>query len=240
MNPAQTLSHAAPAVAAFDVFGTVVDWHGTIVREVQRLGLAVDGSAFALAWRDLYRPAMAKLREGQREWISMDILHRENLEAILQDFGIQHLNDAEKHELNLIWHRLEPWPDAVSGLERLRRGMMVCTLSNGNLALLAQMAKSAALPWDLIVSAENFRHYKPDPRTYQGLCALWDIKGEELLFVAAHKDDLDAAHAATGCRTAFVCRPKEFGPRGRGDPDPEPRFTYHAQDFHDLADQLGL
>lgn len=229
-----------PKVAAFDVFGTVVDWHGTIVREVESLGLGVNGSDFALAWRDLYRPAMAKVREGRIGWTSIDVLHRQNLEEILRRFGIRHLSEAEKRSLNRVWHRLEPWPDAVAGLGRLRRGMMICTLSNGNLALLANMAKASGLPWDLIVSAENFRRYKPDPASYQGLCALWELSGEELLFVAAHKDDLDAAHAATGCRTAFVCRPQEFGPRGRSDLQRESRFTYHASDFHDLAHQLQL
>lgn len=239
--PQTVLPHTAfPTVAAFDVFGTVVDWHGTIASAVDQLGLGVDGSDFALAWRDLYQPAMARVREGRIGWTSIDALHRENLEAVLRRFAVHHLDEAAKQALNRVWHRLDPWPDAQAGLERLRRGMMICTLSNGNLALLAHMAKAAHLPWDLIVSAENFGCYKPDPACYQGLCKLWDIPGHALLFVAAHKDDLDAAHAATGCRTAFVCRPQECGPRGRHDLDREERFTYHARDFLDLADQLGL
>jgi 2-haloacid dehalogenase len=118
--------------------------------------------------------------------------------------------------------------------------MMICTLSNGNLALLANMAKSAALPWDLILSAETYKHYKPDPESYQGLCKTWDIEGESLLFVAAHKSDLDAAQAATGCQTAFIVRPDEFGPEPQENLGREARFTYHAEGFIDLAEQLGL
>lgn len=229
-----------PKVAAFDVFGTVVDWHGSICKAVSSLELEVDPSAFALAWRSLYQPAMAKVREGRVGWTSIDVLHRENLDQILDQFKIRHLTELQKVELNKIWHRLTPWPDSVEGLQRLRMGMMTCTLSNGNLALLAHMAKAAGLAWDLILSAETYRHYKPDPQSYQGLCKTWDIEGDSLLFVAAHKDDLDAAHAATGCQTAFIVRPEEFGNSESKDLRPESRFTYHAHGLKDLATQLGL
>lgn len=229
-----------PKVAAFDVFGTVVDWHGSICEAVQSLGLEVEPSAFALAWRQLYQPAMAKVREGRIGWTSIDVLHRQNLDQILERFGIEHLTELQKIELNKIWHRLKPWPDSVAGLHRLRQGMMICTLSNGNLALLANMAKAAGLPWDLILSAESYRHYKPDPQSYQGLCETWNIDGESLLFVAAHKDDLDAAYAATGCQTAFIMRPLEFGPQQAENLEFEARFTYHAHGLTDLALQLGL
>ena len=230
----------APSVAAFDVFGTVVDWHGSICQAVRDLKLEVSPSEFALAWRSLYQPAMAKVRQGQIAWTSIDVLHRQNLDQILDRFNIRHLSEAQKVDLNLVWHRLKPWPDAVEGLQRLRKGMMICTLSNGNLALLANMAKSAALPWDLILSAETYKHYKPDPESYQGLCKTWDIQGESLLFVAAHKSDLDAAQAATGCQTAFIVRPDEFGPEPQENLGREARFTYHAEGFIDLAEQLGL
>ena len=230
----------APKVAAFDVFGTVVDWHGSICEAVIDLKLEVSPSEFALAWRSLYQPAMAKVRQGQIGWTSIDVLHRQNLDQILDRFNINHLNESQKVELNLVWHRLRPWPDAVEGLHRLRKGMMICTLSNGNLALLADMAKAAGLPWDLILSAETYQRYKPDPESYRGLCKTWDIPGESLLFVAAHKDDLDAAYAATGCQTAFIVRPEEFGPQKGVDLGPEPRFTYHAEGFVDLAEHLGL
>jgi len=230
----------SPRVAAFDVFGTVVDWHGSICRAVIDLKLDVSPSEFALAWRGLYQPAMAKVHEGRIGWTSIDVLHRQNLDQILDRFNILHLSEAQKVELNLVWHRLKPWPDAIEGLHRLRKGMMICTLSNGNLALLANMAKSAGLPWDLILSAETYKHYKPDPESYQGLCKTWNIQGDSLLFVAAHKSDLDAAHAATGCQTAFIVRPDEFGPEQQANLGPEARFTYHADGFVDLAEQLGL
>jgi len=229
-----------PKVAAFDVFGTVVDWHGSICEAVEALKLDVSPSEFALAWRSLYQPAMARVRQGEVGWTSIDVLHRQNLDQVLDRFKIEHLSAAQEHALNQVWHRLKPWPDAVEGLQRLRKGMMICTLSNGNLALLAHMAKSAGLPWDLILSAENYRHYKPDPKSYQGLCETWDIDGASLLFVAAHKDDLDAAYAATGCKTAYIVRPREFGPVQRVDLGQEARFTYHAEGFIDLAQQLGL
>ncbi|NCV26001.1 MAG: haloacid dehalogenase type II, partial [Betaproteobacteria bacterium] len=152
-----------PKVAAFDVFGTVVDWHGSICEAVEALKLDVSPSEFALAWRSLYQPAMARVRQGEVGWTSIDVLHRQNLDQVLDRFKIEHLSAAQKHALNQVWHRLKPWPDAVEGLQRLRKGMMICTLSNGNLSLLANMAKFGSLPWDLILSAEVFKHYKPDP-----------------------------------------------------------------------------
>lgn len=226
-------------VLAFDVFGTVVDWHGSIVREVSALGLPVDPVDFASAWRNGYRPAMARVRSGELPWTRIDDLHRMILDQVLVDFGITSLSEEQKRDLNLVWHRLAGWPDSVSGLTRLKRKFTIVTLSNGNLGLLADMAKNAGLPWDLILSAEVFRHYKPDPETYLGVGQTFDLAPEQTMLVASHKDDLVAAHAL-GLKTAFIERPAEFGPK-KANPDLERVgwTTFHATDFNQLADQLG-
>jgi 2-haloacid dehalogenase len=228
-----------PAVLAFDVFGTVVDWYGSIEREVASLGLGIDAGAFALAWRAGYQPAMARVRSGELGWTKIDALHRVILDDIVERFGVaDRLDEAARRSLNLAWHRLDPWPDAVEGLGRLRQRFKLCTLSNGNLGLLADMARRAALPWDLILSAEVFRHYKPDPETYLGVCDVFDIEPARMMLVAAHHDDLAAARAC-GCRTAFVERPLEFGPNVASDTAPRAGNDLHALDFRDLARQLG-
>lgn len=228
-----------PKVLAFDVFGTVVDWHGSIATEVGRLGLAVDPDAFATAWRQGYRPAMARVRSGELPWTKIDDLHRMILDDVLRAFKINSLSEAQIQDLNLVWHRLTPWPEAVEGLHKLKSQFTIVTLSNGNLGLLANMAKNAGLPWDLILSAEVFRHYKPDPETYLGVAETFDISPEEVMLVAAHKDDLEAAHAC-GLQTAFIERPMEFGKHHlRNDLHVEQFTNYHAKDFLDLACQLG-
>jgi 2-haloacid dehalogenase len=226
----------------FDVFGTVVDWRGSIVREGRRLsreqGLRVDWPAFADAWRAGYRPAMDRVRRGELPWINIDGLHRRILDELIPRFGLDGLSEAERDHLNRVWHRLRPWPDAVAGLRRLKRRYVIATLSNGNVSLLVDMAKAARLPWDAVLSAELFGHYKPDPEAYQGAARLLGVAPDESLMVAAHKDDLDAA-AAAGLRTAHVQRPREFGDPARKDVAPEARFDLNARDFLDLADQLG-
>ena len=228
-----------PQVLAFDVFGTVVDWHGSIAAEVARLQLPVDPNAFASAWREGYKPAMARVRSGELGWTKIDDLHRLILDQVLDQFGIDSLSEAQKIDLNFVWHRLQPWTDSVEGLCELKQHFTIVTLSNGNLSLLANMAKNAGLPWDLILSAEAFRHYKPDPETYLGVAATFDVKPEEVMLVAAHKDDLVAAHAL-GLQTAFIERPKEFGPtHQRDDMHREEWVDYHASDFKDLAKQLS-
>lgn len=234
----------APAVKAlvFDVFGTVVDWRGSIIREGRLLGrrkrLQVDWAAFADAWRAGYRPAMARVRSGELPWTRIDDLHRMILDGLLARFGLQGLDEAELDHLNRAWHRLAPWPDARAGLAKLKRRHVIATLSNGNVALLVNMAKHARLPWDCILSAEVVRHYKPDPETYLGAAALLGVAPQELMMVAAHKDDLHAARAC-GLRTAFVPRPKEYGPAATPDVSREPAFDVHARDFNDLARQLA-
>ena len=195
----------------FDVFGTVVDWHGGVAREVRRLLPGVDADAFATAWRWRYEPSMDRVRRGERAWAVLDTLHRESLNALLDEFG-QDPDEATRAELVLAWHRLDPWPDSVAGLTKLRERFVVASLSNGNVSLLVDMAKRAGLPWDAVLSAELFGHYKPDAEVYDGAARLLGLAPEQVLMVAAHVDDLAAARRR-GLRTAYVHRPHEFGPR---------------------------
>ena len=228
-----------PKILAFDVFGTVVDWHGSIAAEAKRLSLPVDADEFATAWRNGYKPAMAKVRSGTLPWTKIDDLHRMILDDILKTFNITSLSESQVQELNLVWHRLNPWLDTVEGLTRLKSKFTIVTLSNGNLGLLADMAKNAGLPWDLILSAEVFRHYKPDPETYLGVAEIFNVLPEQVMLVAAHKDDLLSANAC-GLQTAFIERPIEFGPNfSRQDLHREEFTTYHAKDLMDLATQLN-
>jgi 2-haloacid dehalogenase len=228
---------SAIRVLAFDVFGTVVDWHGSVMREVERYKLDVDPDAFALAWRAGYMPAMQRVASGELGWTLIDDLHRMILDDLLNRFGVNHLTEAEKRHLNKIWHRLDPWPDSVAGLTRLKSRYTICTLSNGNIGLLADMAKRAGLPWDCILSAEVFRKYKPDPATYIGVAQVFDVEPSDVLMVAAHHDDL--AHArASGLRTAYIERPREFGPSQVKDVSPNAANTLHAKSLIDLASML--
>jgi 2-haloacid dehalogenase len=225
----------------FDVFGTVVDWRSTIIREGQRLGevkgIQLDWAHFADAWRAGYQPAMQRVRTGDLPWQTIDTLHRLILDELLVQFGITHLSEAEIDDLNRVWRRLEPWPDVKSGLERLRRRFVVATLSNGNVALLVNMAKHAGLSWDCILSAELARAYKPDPLVYRTAAELLGLQPHQVMMVAAHSDDLKAAQAV-GFRTAFVHRPQEYGPNQPTHLAPDPSFDVVAQDFNDLANQL--
>ena len=224
---------------AFDVFGTVVDWHGSIAREVDAMQLGVNGSDFALAWRAGYRPAMQRVMSGELGWTLIDDLHRMILDGLLQQFGIAgRLDEAQKKHLNKVWHRLDPWPDSVEGLRRLKSRFTICTLSNGNIGLLANMAKRAGLPWDCILSAEVFRAYKPDPATYLGVARVFDVAPREVMLVAAHHDDLAGARAC-GLGSAYIERPLEFGPGLPKDVSPRPDNDLHATSLTCLADKLG-
>ena len=224
-------------ILAFDVFGTVVDWHGTIAREVAEHP-HVDGSRFALAWRAGYRPAMQRVMSGELAWTRIDDLHRMILDGLLPDVGLAQLDEAERRRLNKVWHRLDPWPDAVEGIARLRQRFVVCTLSNGNIGLLTHMAKHAGLAWDCILSAEVFRKYKPDPAVYLGAAGVFGVRPDEVMLVAAHQDDLAAARAC-GLKTAYIERPTEFGPDSPKDVSPHADNTMHARDILALADLLG-
>ena len=226
----------------FDVFGTVVDWRGSIVREAKALARAkkldLDPAQFADAWRAGYQPAMARVRSGELGWTKIDALHRLILDDLLAHFDVRGLKEAEIEHLNRVWHRLSPWPDARAGLKALKKSRIIGTLSNGNVSLLANMAKFGGLPWDVIFSGENFHHYKPDPETYLGACELLSLEPAEVMMVAAHKSDLYAAKAA-GLATAFVRRPLELGPGVRMDLKAESAFDVNANDFLDLARRLG-
>ncbi|MCP5150235.1 MAG: haloacid dehalogenase type II [Ectothiorhodospiraceae bacterium] len=226
----------------FDVFGTVVDWRASVAREVRGLcapkGIEVDWEAFATAWRARYQPSMAKVRSGERPFVILDVLHRENLEGVLEAFGISGLTEPEKDHLNRAWHRLDPWPDSPPGLARLRKRYPLATLSNGNVALMVGLARHGNLPFDAILGAEVARGYKPDPQVYQTTARMLGLEPHELMLVAAHNNDLVAARAA-GLRTAFVTRPTEHGPGQTIDLVAEHDFDVVAEDMLDLASRLG-
>lgn len=230
------MTHAP--ILAFDIFGTVVDWHGSIVREVAALYPQVDADAFALAWRAGYQPAMQRVRSGELGWTLIDDLHRLILDDLLPTFGLTSLTEAQKQHLNKVWHRLDPWPDTVAGLTRLKARHTICSLSNGNIGLLTNMAKRAGLPWDCVLSAEVFRAYKPDPATYLGVVRVFDVEPHDVMLVAAHQDDLAAARAC-GLRTAYIERALEFGPKHPKDVSPDAAYTFHAHNLVHLAEQLG-
>jgi len=232
-----------PKALLFDVFGTVVDWRGSITREAQALlapqGHALDWDAFARDWRARYQPAMERVRSGTRSFVRLDVLHRENLVETLEAFGVTGLAETEIDHLNRAWHRLDPWPDAPSGLARLKRGAIIATLSNGNIALMVNMARHGDLPWDAILGAEVARAYKPQPEAYLRSCEALALAPGETMMVAAHNSDLVAA-AATGMRTAFVLRPEEYGDPDHEDAQARRRYDIIADDFHDLAEKLGI
>ena len=226
----------------FDVFGTVVDWRSSIIREgellSQRRGLRVDWEQFADAWRAGYGPAMNRVRTGELPWTKIDDLHRLILNDLVKQFEIRGLSPVEVDDLNRVWHRLLPWPDTVAGLNRLRSRYILVTLSNGNISLLVNMAKNAGLPWDCVLSSELSGHYKPDKEVYETAARLLSLPPEQVMMVAAHKGDLRAA-GRVGFKTAWVPRPLERGPGGDVDTTPDSSFDVTAMDFLDLAEKLG-
>jgi 2-haloacid dehalogenase len=233
----------APPVKAliFDVFGTVVDWRGSVIRAGEELGrkknLDVDWATFADEWRGRYAPSMDRVRRGELPWTNLDALHRASLEELLEEFGIEGLSEEEIDHLNKAWHRLDPWPDSVAGLTRLKERYVISTFSNGNVALLTDMAKRAGLPWDLILSAELVKHYKPDPETYLMAPNLLDLRPHEVMLVAAHPSDLRAAQTH-GLRVAYVLRPLEWGPDAESE-EPDPSFDLVIEDLVELAEKFG-
>ena len=230
----------------FDVFGTVVDWRTSIAREGrafgERHGIDADWERFADDWRGLYQPSMSRVRDGERPWVRLDDLHRESLCTLLGELGVAigdgGVIDAAVDDFNRAWHRLDPWPDVVEGLARLKRGFVLATLSNGNVALLVNMAKRAGLPWDAVLGAEVARRYKPQPEAYLITAELLGLAPGECMMVAAHNDDLRAA-GSLGFRTAFVRRPDEHGPGQASDLRAEEDFDVVADDFIGLAAALG-
>lgn len=239
---AQNADLTAVKALVFDTFGTVVDWRSSIIEEGtewgKSKGLKVDWARFADRWRDGYAPAMDKVRNGALPWNKLDDLHRMVLEEILKEFHIDGLTEAEKDHWNRVWHRLKPWPDSVAGLARLKKKYTIAPLSNGNVSLLADMGKHGGLPWDLILSAELARHYKPDRESYLTAVELLTLKPAEVMMVAAHSGDLHAAHS-NGLRTGFIYRPNERGQGGKADKAKPGEFDVAANDMLDLAAKLG-
>jgi len=231
-----------PAALLFDVFGTVVDWRNGIAREAAPFLAAhgrtdIDPYAFADAWRARYQPAMEAVRSGRRPFVRLDVLHRENLCDLLAAHRIA-ATDAAIDALNTAWHRLDPWPDSVAGLTRLKAKFIIAPLSNGNIALMLNMAKRAGLPWDAILGAEVAQAYKPDPLAYLRTAELLGLAPAACMLVAAHNGDLAAARRV-GFRAAFVPRPTEHGPAQTTDLTPTEAWDVHATDFLDLAAQLA-
>lgn len=227
----------------FDVFGTVVDWRGSVIREVEALGrskgVSADWGAFADQWRrEGYHGGMDRVRSGELPWTGVDTLHRMKLDELLPTYGLRGLSEAEVEHFNRVWHRLDGWPDAVPGLTRLKRRFVISTLSNGTFALLTNMAKHAGLPWDCIISSELARAYKPDPKAYHTAAELLGLPRDQVMLVAAHVNDLRGAQRA-GLRAAYVPRPLEHDPDHPSADPPDPSFDCVATDFLDLADQLG-
>jgi 2-haloacid dehalogenase len=225
----------------FDVFGTVVDWRTAVIREMTAFGrskgLTADWAAFADKWRGKYQPAMEEVRSGRRPFTILDVLHRESLLEVLREFSIAGLTEEELDWLTTIWHRLDPWPDAVAGLTRLKQRFIISPLSNGNVALMTRLSKRAGLPWDVILGAETAQAYKPAPQAYLRNAELLALTPGACMLVAAHNSDLAAARAI-GFKTAFVLRPTEHGPNQQTDLRHEADWDVIAASFEDLADQL--
>ncbi len=223
----------------FDVFGTLVDWRTSVVRDLERFGvtrgIACDWTAFVDAWRDAYVPAMDRVRRGQSVWKNLDALHGESFDVLAQRFALPPLDATDRTWFVRRWHELEPWPDVRTGLERLRRRKLLGTLSNGNVALLVDLARFGDLRFDLVYSSEIPRRYKPDPQTYLGVVELLALNPHEVMLVAAHNGDLEAA-AGCGLRTAFVARPTEYGPAQKKDLVPGAGIDVAVRSLGELAD----
>jgi len=242
LGRAQAESAAIPKALVFDTFGTVVDWRGSIIAEGnawnKAKGAAVDWGRFADRWRAGYAPAMDKVRKGELPWTKLDTLHRMILDSLLPEFGLSGLSEEEKDHWNRVWHRLNPWPDSVAGLTRLKKKFTIAPLSNGNVALLNDMARHGGLPWDLILGAEVAHHYKPDREAYLTAVDLLGLTPAEVIMCAAHRGDLQAARSF-GLGTAFIHRPKEYGPTRQADQAHPGEFDFVTRDILDLAAQLG-
>ncbi len=225
-----------------DVFGTATDWHSSIVREGEQLSLhkqiVVDWHRLARAWRSGYEPAMARVRRGELPWTKIDDLHRMILDEILTQHGMPEFSHRERSAFNRVWHRLDPWPDVIGGILRLRTRYTVAALSNANISMLTNMAKYNGIPWDCILSAELARHYKPDKEVYETAAQLLDLEPNAIMMIATHGDDLEGARSV-GFKTAFVSRPLEWGENSGIDTTNTDNCDIVARDFQDLADQLA-
>ena len=237
---AQSSPIANVKALVFDVFGTVVDWRNGVAREAERilkpLGYSIDWLAFADAWRALYQPSMEEVRSGRQPFVKLDVLHRRMLDQIRPRFGLEKLDARVADDLNLAWHRLDAWPDVAPGFARLSRKFMLAPCSNGNIALMVDIARRNKIPWDAILGSEIARDYKPKPRVYLAAAEALNLTPGEVMMVAAHSDDLRQA-ASNGLRTGHVGRPGEGGP-GTGETAPRVPVDVAASNFNDLADKL--
>ncbi|HVV60473.1 MAG TPA: haloacid dehalogenase type II [Pseudolabrys sp.] len=231
---------AFPKALFFDVFGTLVDWRRGIARETERLlgtHKKIDWIAFADAWRAEYQPGMEEVRSGRQPFARLDVLHRRNLERVLPRFGLGGLPESVMSELNLAWHRLDGWPDVAAALARLRRKFLLAPCSNGNIALMVDLARRNGWHWDAILGSEVAGDFKPKPRVYLAACEAFNLAPGDCMMVAAHTSDLVAA-ATCGLQTAHTARIDEYGPN-TGEARPTAKVSYAAKDLADLADQLA-
>ncbi len=236
------MSRTQPQAIVFDTFGTVVDWRGSLIAELtgfgRERGISADWAGLVDAWRAAYQPSMSRVRSGEIPWTRLDDLHRASLDRLIEEFAIAGLSEEDRRHINLGWHRLNPWPDSVPGLTRLKQRFIIGPLSNGNVSLLTNMAKHAKLPWDMVFGSDLFGHYKPDPETYLGVCRLLDLAPGEVMMAAAHNGDLAAARKC-GLLTAFFPRPSEYGPHQSRDFKAEADWDVVATDIEEMAGLLG-
>ncbi|MGC2324779.1 MAG: haloacid dehalogenase type II [Terriglobales bacterium] len=229
-------------VLLFDVFGTVVDWRTSLQKWFQRFGqehnLKADWIELVDDWRAAYQPSLARVRNGQRPYVTLDTLHRESLDTLLERHGLSGIPESHRQQIARAWRWLDPWPDTVAGLTRLKRKFVIGTLSNGGVGLLTDLAKFSATPWDVVLSADLFRHYKPDAAVYQEAAELMARPPSALMLVAAHNYDLEAARSH-GYRTAFVARPAEYGPRKTSDTAAPGQWDYVVTSLEELAERMG-
>jgi 2-haloacid dehalogenase len=234
---------ARPKAIVFDTFGSVVDWRSSLIADIADYGagkgIHADWAALVDAWRAAYHPSMDRVRRGEQPWTTLDALHRASLDRLLESFDIKGFTEEDRIHINLGWHRLHPWPDSVPGLRRLKSGFIIGPLSNGNVSLLLNMAKFAAIPWDMIFGSDLFGHFKPDPETYLGVARMLDLRPEQVMMAAAHNGDLGAARGC-GLLTAFFPRPAEYGPHQKRDRQADSDWDIVAADIEDLATQLGV
>jgi 2-haloacid dehalogenase len=242
VNSSHSLANIPLKALFFDVFGTLVDWRNSIAREAAAIlhpqGISLDWAEFADAWRAEYQPGMEEVRNGTIPFSKLDVLHRRNLERFLPRLGVKGLSEATLRDLTLAWHRLDAWADVPTALVRLKTKFLIAPVSNGNISLMADLARRNQFPWDAILGAEIAGDYKPKPRVYEAACAAFDLAPEQCMMVAAHSNDLQAA-AASGLRTAHIARPNEHGP-GKGETAPSVPVDFAAADLALLADQLAV
>ena len=233
---------ASVEVLLFDVFGTVVDWRTSLPKWLERFGqernLKADWVNLVDDWRAAYQPSLARVRDGERPYVTLDTLHRESLDSLLPRHALSSLAESDRCEMARAWRWLDPWPDTVAGLRRLQRKYVIGTLSNGGVGLLTDLAKFSGTPWDVVLSADLFQHYKPDAAVYRGAAEFMARPPRALMLVAAHNYDLEAARSH-GWRTGFVARPAEYGPRKKSDTAAPGQWDYVTASLEELAEKMG-